>query len=415
MTSPLISTFKLIEALTEQRQDINSQLSGTSRQTLAELINLLDNPFVIVISGLRRSGKSTLLKQLIDKKLGDDFYYVNFDDERLVSLKSEDFSTLEQVLISEFGTKKYYLFDEIQNIDRWELFVRRLHNQGKKVIVTGSNAALLSKELGSRLTGRHLIINLFPFSFTEYQSFYKQSVKIGKTSLEKGTILKHLKQYLISGGIPLALQYPNLPIIKQLYQDILNRDIIRRYNISSDRELQEFSLFLISNTASLVSLNKLRQLIKVKNVSTLTNYLDYLSKSWLFGVVNKFSPSVKTQQIAPKKIYVSDPAFANQIGFKITDNIGKLLETIVYWDLIRLGQKLYYYKTINNYEVDFYLPEKKHFIQVCSNMDESSTKLREYQAINQAQSELIHPTTYEVVTLNNYCEWVQNLAPNLAH
>lgn len=411
MTTSLISESRIIEALIEQRQDINQQSSGINRQVLPELLKLLDNPFVIVISGLRRSGKSTLLKQLIDNKLGEDYYYVNFDDERLVSLTTEYFSVLEQALISEFGTKKYYLFDEIQNIDRWELFVRRLHNQGKKVIVTGSNASLLSKELGSRLTGRHLILNLFPFSFEEYQTFHRSPVNIGKTTSEKGLIKKHLKRYLLEGGIPLALQYPQLPIIKQLYQDILNRDIIRRYNIGSDRELQEFSLFLVSNTASLISLNKLRQLIKVKNVSTLTNYLDYLSKSWLFGVVNKYSPSVKTQQIAPKKIYVSDTAFANQIGFKFSDNAGKLLETIVYWDLIKSGQRPYYYKTATNHEVDFYLPDNKHFIQVCADIEDTTTKDREYQAITMAQAEISHPTTFQVITLANYVEWKLN--PNL--
>lgn len=396
----------LTEALIEQRQAFDKQPLGTERLILPQLLKLLNNPFVVVISGLRRSGKSTLLKQLVNAKLKNNFYYVNFDDERLISFRTENFADLEKALMTQFGQKKYYLFDEVQNVDKWELFVRRLHNQGKKVIVTGSNAALLSQELGTRLTGRHIMLNVFPFSFPEYQAFHQKSWHKPLTTQAKATLTANLKRYLTEGGVPLALTYPNLPVIKQLYQDILQRDVIQRFSVTSDRELQEFALHLMSNTASLISLNKLKQVIKVGSVTTLSNYADYLAKSWLIGIVNRYSYSVKTQQIAPKKIYVADPGFVHQIGFSFSDNLGKLLETVVYWDLVRKGEVIYYYKTASGREVDFYLPRSQRLIQVCVDLSDATTKDREEAALLDAQHELGKDITSELVTLDNYWQFL---------
>jgi uncharacterized protein len=280
--------------------------------------------------------------------------------------------------------------------------VRRLYNQGKKVIVTGSNAALLSKELGTRLTGRHVLLNVFPFSFNEYLNFHKITLSQLKTTREKALTERWLKRFLKEGGIPMALEYPTISVVKQLYQDILQRDVIKRFGVVSDRELQEFSLNLISNTASLVSLNKLKQVIKVGSVTTLSNYLDYLSKSWLIGVTNRFSYSVKTQQIAPKKVYVADMSFANQVGFSFASNTGKLLETLVYWDLIRQKSEIYYYKTVKGYEVDFYIPKKRRLIQVCASNQDEHTKLREERALIEAKAELGNDVKTTIVTMDNY-------------
>lgn len=402
MTDITLTKDRLVESLTEQREDFKRLSVGTERNVLPRLINLLDNPFIVVVSGLRRSGKSTLIRQLVDKQLGDNYYYVNFDDERLITFKAEHFSNIEKVLMSEFGDKKYYIFDEVQNVDKWELFVRRLYNQGKKVIVTGSNAALLSKELGTRLTGRHVTLNVFPFAFDEYLRF--RNVKKLTTSTIKDKVISEawLDRYLREGGVPMALQYPSIPVIKQLYQDILQRDVITRFGITSERELQEFSLNLISNTASLVSLNKLKQVIKIGSVTTLSNYLDYLVKSWLIGVVNRYSYSVKTQQIAPKKVYVGDPGFVKEVGFSFSGNQGKLLETIVYWDLVRLGKEIYYYKTLKGFEVDFYLPKENRLIQVCAHNQDQQTIDREERALTEATAELKNVTKSEIVTMENY-------------
>lgn len=396
----------LIEALVEQRQAFDKQPLGTQRLILPHLIKLLNNPFVIVISGIRRSGKSTLLKQIVEKKLNNNFYYVNFDDERLISFRTENFAALEKALMTQFGQKKYYLFDEVQNVDKWELFVRRLHNQGKKVIVTGSNASLLSQELGTRLTGRHVMLNVFPFSFQEYQAFHQKPWQKPLTTKAKATLTADLKRYLTEGGVPLALTYPNLPVIKQLYQDILQRDVIQRFGVTSDRELQEFALHLLSNTASLVSLNKLKNVIKVGSVTTLSNYADYLAKSWLIGIVNRYSYSVKTQQIAAKKIYVADPGFVHQIGFSFSDNLDKLLETAVYWDLARKGEMIYYYKTAGGREVDFFLPRSQRLIQVCADLSDVTTKDREETALLDAQRELGDDVVSEIVTLDNYWKFI---------
>ena len=163
----------LATALKEQYESFASRDLGVERDTLENLKEAISAPQVTVITGLRRVGKSTLLAQVVKKYLKNDFYFVNFEDERLLNFQVSDFDVLHETLISLFGEKRTFLFDEIQNVPEWERFVRRLHDQGYKFIVTGSNASLLSQELGTRLTGRSIRVELYPFSFREYLDFRK--------------------------------------------------------------------------------------------------------------------------------------------------------------------------------------------------------------------------------------------------
>src|SRR3989344_8628778 len=186
-------------ALKEQGEAFVTRDLGVQREILEGLEDTINAPQVLVITGLRRVGKSTLLAQIANKYLKEGFYFVNFEDERLLNFQVSDFDLLHETLISLFGEKKTFLFDEIQNVPEWERFVRRLHDQGYKFIVTGSNASLLSQELGNRLTGRSIRVELFPFSFQEYLRFKKIKAPSSKvlTTKQRGQLHKHANDYLL--------------------------------------------------------------------------------------------------------------------------------------------------------------------------------------------------------------------------
>jgi len=377
-------------ALKEQFEAFEKRELGVERETLSDLKSLISAPQVVVVTGLRRVGKSTLLKQIAEKYLKDNYYFVNFEDERLLNFQVKDFDLLHETLISLFGEKKAFLFDEIQNVPQWERFVRRLHDQGYKFVVTGSNASLLSQELGTRLTGRSIRVELFPFSFREF--LVLKQVELPNlevlTTKQKGNLLKYTNDYLASGGIPDALKYPELPIHKTLYDDVLFRDIATRYAIDNVKSLQELSFYLISNTSSLISFNKLKDLLKLGSVNTVKSYVSYLENSWLFFVVNKYAYSVKEQQIAAKKLYCVDTGLAQSVGFSFSENKGKLMENLVFLTLRRKYQTVYYYKTAQDLEVDFFVPSKQMLVQVAQKFDLQETREREQKALVVAESEL---------------------------
>lgn len=362
---------------------------GIQREILKTLKQTITAPQVIIITGLRRVGKSTLLAQIATKYLKNNFYFVNFEDERLINFQVQDFDLLHETLISLYGKRKVFLFDEIQNVPGWERFVRRLHDQGYKFIVTGSNASLLSQELGTRLTGRSIRVELFPFSFQEYLYFKNIKTPNSKvlTTKQKGQLRKHANDYLLFGGIPDALKYKQLEIHQTLYNDVLYRDIATRYKLDSTKNLKELSFYLISNISNLISFNKLKQLLKLGSVNTIKNYIDYLENSWLFFILNKYAYSVKEQQIAAKKIYSIDTGLTNSIGFNFSQNKGKLMENIVYLQLRKKYQHIYYYKTQKGHEVDFFLPKNNTFIQVSQHLDTKETQEREVRSIIAAAQE----------------------------
>src|SRR3989338_7709506 len=390
----------LASALKEQAESFKNRDLGIEREILDQLSDAVSAPQITVITGLRRVGKSTLLTQIANRYLKDGYYFVNFEDERLLNFQVRDFDLLHETLISLFGEKQTFLFDEIQNVPEWERFVRRLHDQGYKFIVTGSNASLLSQELGTRLTGRSIRIDLFPFSFSEFLSFKKQKIPTFDvlTTKQRGGLLNLTNQYIASGGIPDALKYQELKIHQTLYNDVLYRDIATRYKLENVKSLKELAFYLVSNTSTLVSFNKLKELLKLGSVNTVKSYIDYLENSWLFFVVNKFAYSVKEQQIAAKKIYCIDTGLVSSVGFSFSENKGKLMENVVYLQLRRKRQDIYYYKTVQDYEVDFFLPKENAFIQVSQYFDSPETQERELRAITAAVQEQKEVTTHVVVT-----------------
>jgi len=382
-------TKELLEsALKEQQEAFLAKDIGVEREILNNLEGTISAPQITVITGLRRVGKSTLLAQIAHKYL-EDYYFVNFEDERLLNFKVQDFDFLHETLISLFGEKKTFLFDEIQNVPEWERFVRRLHDQGYKFIVTGSNASLLSQELGTRLTGRSIRVELFPFSFREFLQFNNKAIPedLVLTTTERGRALKLVNSYIVKGGIPDSLKYPLLDIHKTLYDDILYRDIATRYQLENVRGLKELAFYLISNITSPVSFNKIKDLLKLGSVNTVKSYIDYLENSWMIFVVNKFAYSVKEQQIAAKKIYCVDTGLSESVGFSFSENKGKLIENVVFLHLRRNSENIYYYKTRSGFEVDFYLPEKRIFIQVAKDLSTENIIDREVRALAEAAGE----------------------------
>ena len=357
--------------------------TGIEREKLAEVKQAASLPHAVIVSGLRRVGKSTLLAQMAHQLGQDAFYYVNFEDDRFLGFRAEDADSLYQMLVEIFGDRKIFMIDEIQNISGWEHFVRRFMDLGIKFYITGSNASLLSRELGTRLTGRYVPIELFPFSFREFLQFRGEPVPNLQrmTSVDRAQLKGSMNTYLQLGGIPEGLKYPEIPLLRTLYDDVLYRDIATRYRLDAVTALKELAFYLMSNPAGLVSFNKLKEQLKLGSVNTVSSYVDYMENSWLLFSLNLYDFSVKRQQIAPKKIFCIDTGLANTIGFNFSPNTGKLMENLAFLALRRQTRDIYYYTTPAGYEVDFYLPEQRQLIQVAQNLENPSTREREVRAL----------------------------------
>ncbi len=375
--------------LTEQLQRFQSHKLGQPREITKNIEQHLKSPHVIAITGLRRCGKSTLQAQLAARFFPDNYHYLNFDDERWTGFEASQFNQVHKTLIELFGEKKFILMDEVQNIPGWELFVRRLHDAGHKLIITGSNASLLSREIGSHLTGRHRLIELFPFSFNEYLLFKKIPLN-PSTTAQAAQLSRAFRTYMQSGGIPDAIKYPEDDFCAQLYQDIIYRDIAARYSIDSLKNLKELSLFLAANVGRPISYNKLRQMLMLGSVNTVKTYIDYLEASWIYLTTTVYSASVKQQQIAAKKIYCIDNGIINQVAFQTSENNGWLLENLVFLQLRRRTSEIYYAKNDDGSEVDFLIRKgikPVELIQVALTLHNEATRKREINALAKAMTQ----------------------------
>lgn len=372
--------------LLEQFDSFWKHDTGIPRDRLVDVEQAAGLPHAVILSGLRRVGKSTLIAQMAHKLGKGAFYYLNFEDDRFLGFQAEDANDLYQTLVELFGERKAFVIDEVQNIQGWEHFIRRFMEMGFKFYITGSNASLLSQELGTRLTGRYVPIELFPFSFGEFLKFRGQPEPNLKrmTTVAKGQLRSALNEYLQSGGIPDALKYPELPLLRTLYDDVLYRDIATRYRLEAVSALKELAFYLMSNPANLVSFNKLKDQFRLGSVNTIKSYIEYMENSWLLFTLNLYDFSVKRQQIAPKKIYCIDSGLSNAVGFGFSPNTGKLLENLVFLALRQQSKEIFYYTTPSGFEVDFYLPQKQQLVQVTQSLDNPTTRERELRALTEA-------------------------------
>lgn len=375
--------------LLEQAQGFWKRDTGIPRDQLAQLVRAAPLPHAVIISGLRRAGKSTLLAQLAHQ-LDGPFYYINFEDERFLGFEASDANDLYGLLVELFGERSIFVIDEIQNIPGWEHFVRRFMDIGLKFYITGSNASLLSRELGSRLTGRYVPVELLPFSFNEFLRFRGHTMPdpARMTTTDAAHLRSQLDEYIRLGGLPESLKYPELPLARTLYDDVLYRDIATRYRLGDVTALKELAFYLMSNPANLVSFNKLKDQFRLGSVNTVKSYVEYLENSWLIFTTRVYDYSVKRQQVAPKKVYAIDTGLAGAVGFFFSPNTGRLLENVVFLALRRQTQEIFYYTTPGGFEVDFYLPEQRMLVQVAQNLDQSGVREREVRALRDGMSAL---------------------------
>jgi len=357
----------LAEVAKAQRKNLKD--TGIEREMLKKIS--LNQQMIQVISGIRRSGKSTLMKQLM-KKIKK-YYYFNFEDIRSIGFTVKDFEKLDEIFKENFGESNHYFFDEIQNVPEWERFIRQKHDEGKKIIITGSNASLLSRELGTKLTGRHLTYELFPFS-------YKEMLKLKG----KKESIKTLREYLNKGGFPEYLKYEKTEILQELLKDILARDIIVRHKLKDSKIIKELTIYLISNIGKEFSYNKLKEYFNTGSTNTIISYISFLEDSFVLFTVPRFDYSLKKQIINPKKIYAIDTGLirANTTSFTLDD--GRIIENAVFLHLRKKYKEIFYYK--GNRECDFLVKEGTKItqaVQVCNILTEEN-KQREIEGLQEA-------------------------------
>lgn len=369
---------KLKALLKEQNDQIKDVRELVKREMLDE-IKEKRSDLIVIVSGLRRAGKSTLMNEIRKDHLHES-YFVNFDDERLFDFTIADFQLMQELLTELYGEKKIYFFDEIQNIQGWERFARRLHDNGKKVYVTGSNASMLSREMGTHLTGRHLSYSLYPYSFKEFLYFKKYELPIPEilTTTEKSTIKRHFNEYIDVGGIPEFVKNRDELYIKTLYENILYRDIITRYNLKDEKALKTTVFFAASNIAKEISYNNIRKLSGLSSATTIKEYFEYLENSYLAYLLPRFSTSLKVQVYSNKKVYFTDTAIARILGFRTSEDYGRILENTVFMELKRESKEVYYHK--ENKECDFVIRDGYNIteaIQVTQSLENTDTRKRE--------------------------------------
>jgi len=392
----VVSNHMQIEALKqvieEQRREIDSKFKKEEiikRNGLSYTKKFLGHPNILVILGIRRSGKS-IFSLLLSKDLKENATYVNFDDERLLGTGANDLNKILQAFYELYGDVELVILDEIQNVKGWELFANRLRRT-KKVIVTGSNSKLLSGELSTHLTGRHIGFTLYPFSFREILDFEPNPYLTEDTA----NVRNQLNKYIRTSGFPEFRKFGS-EIVVRIYKDIINKDCLIRHKIRDAENFRELSNYLISNFSNEFTYSKLSKLFGIKDVHTVKNYVSYLQEAFLITVLKRFSPKLKQQVIAPKKIYATDQGFCNFIGFRMSKDIGRLFENIVCIELMRRkatnhGMEIYYWKNHQGNEVDFIVKDiqkVKQLIQVCYDMDNHDTKERETGALIKASKEL---------------------------
>ena len=374
----------LKQIILEQQEILHAQNKRYVQRYIAD--EWLQTSEILIISGIRRCGKSVLMQQIRDRLVEKDFFF-NFDDERLANFKLDDFQKLQECFVELFGEQHTYYFDEIQNIEGWERFVRRLYNAGNKIVITGSNARMLSRELGTHLTGRYIQVEIYPFSFQEYLAMNEIPVnaKTLYTTTGRATTVKSFVKYMECGGFPKFLQDGSVSYLTSLYESIIYRDILTRNGLTNEKEMQELMFYLASNATKRVTYSSLGKVVGIQHPDTIKNYLEYIQQTYLISQLFRYDPSVKKQMMSPKKIYFVDNAIIKRIGFNATENNGVFLENLVFIELKRRGWDVYYYA--DKKECDFIVRKGLHIsdaYQVTLKMDSPQTREREIAGVREA-------------------------------
>jgi hypothetical protein len=350
-----MDTDMIKRVIADQKDDLAGKFSNEriiSREFLPEIKGKFKGPGLLVLSGIRRCGKSIASALISTSSYG----YVNFDDPSLEGMKANELINVREAIAGVYGDPTTIILDEVQNVHGWELFASRLRERFK-VIVTGSNANLLSEEFGTRLTGRYVKFVVMPFSFGEFLSYNSIHFEDYTTS-SIAKIKNMLDIYIKVGGFPEAYRLGER-VTAQIYDDILTKDIEKRYNIRHKSTFREFARYVVSNSSNRVSYNNLRKAFDIKSVHTAKNYVGYMQNAYLVFILNRYSNKLKEQSKTAKKVYCIDNGILNVMGFKITDNKAKLVENLVAIELLRRKlyfrpmDELYYWQDVLQREVDF--------------------------------------------------------------
>lgn len=402
----MISTELVKSVVAEQEGEMIEKFKRENiieRENQNAVADYLKPNIALIITGLRRTGKSVFSFSILK---GKKYGYINFEDERLSNLNVNEMNRVLEAIYSLKGNVETFLFDEIQNIYGWEKFISRLV-PNHRIIITGSNATLMSRELATYLTGRHLDFTLFPFSFREYLYFKnftpeKQDIYI-TSSIAK--IKEYLNEYMKIGGIPEGISIGK-KFILQLENDIVERDIVQRYKIRHVKKLKELSHYLLTNFSSEISYNKIKNILNIRSVTTVSNWVDYISSSYLVFELNKYSTKLKEQMLSSKKVYCLDSGIINSLSFKTSENWGRLMENLVSVELLRRKSywhnewEIFYFKDYQQNEVDFLIREGyavKELIQVSYANGFDEIEKREYRSLIKA-SDLLRCNELKIIT-----------------
>jgi len=393
---------KLKELLIEYKQRFLTARTDLIRREVQDNIEpFIEFKEVVIITGPRRGGKSSLMKLVCDdlikryKVSPSNILYLNFEDERFIEFNTGDFAQIFELFlqINKPAGRLYFFLDEIQNVTGWERWVNRLYeNENIKIFITGSNASLLSSEISTALTGRNRTITNFPFSFGEFLTFknYRLQKNDFYQTKKRAAIKSFFQEYLKLGGYPEIIKINDPTLLEQYFKDIIYRDILPRYSIKKIKEIRELCLFLASNLGSIHSYSRLQNLIEVKSINTVKTYLEILEEAYLFYRINLFDYSIKRQIYNPSKIYIIDTALGNSISFKFSENIGHIYENLVFLELKRRNKEIYYWKSKKGKEVDFLIKKGLNIeeaIQVSYNLNYKKTLDREIEALLIAKDE----------------------------
>lgn len=376
----------LRQTIIDQQKILDFQQQYVPRDIALE--SILQSEEIVVLSGIRRCGKSTILTRL-SKIVDSEFLYINFDDIRFSDFSQENFQHIYEIIGELFGSDALVilLLDEIQNIPGWERWLNNLHTFKIKTIVTGSNASVLSSELSTYLTGRHKTIRIHPLSFREYLRHYSIAVANPEfiSSTQKGEIIRYLRKYLEEGGFPAVIRSGDISLSEQYLTDIIYRDIVSRFGIREIKELKDLTVYLISNAGRMISYKTLAEITGLKSVSTIKNYLDYLEHAFLLFRIAPLHYSLKGTSRASHKIYAGDLSFIQSAGFHLTEDLGQRIENLIFLELLRRYQEIYFYSGSGG--CDFLVKRNQvveEAIQVSYSLNDQKTPDREVKGLVEA-------------------------------
>jgi len=401
---------KIFEILTDWNFWDKEQASGVLRDSYLDRLIHLQNNHILVIVGARRAGKSTLMKQYIKRLFlsgvqNRDTLFVNLEETRFAgSLSLELLQDIYETFLQYLQpSKKPYIFlDEVQNIPQWERFVRSLQERDEaNIIVSGSNSKLLSAEFGTLLTGRYLSIEVFPLSFKEFLTFKGIRLKDQLHLIQERMKIKNLLiEYITNGGFPqVVLSQPKKELLATYFNDIITRDIVYRFRIRNIQTLQALANYYLTSISSPITFNKIKNFLNLP-LDTVERFSYYLSYAYLFFFVHRFSYSSKEKEKSPRKVYCIDTGLRNALGVSFSEDYGRNLENIVFLELKRRGNEIYYWKDNAGKEVDFVISSGKkviELIQVCWDVEDIDVKRREILPLLKAMEEFKLPQA-QIVT-----------------